>query len=235
MKIDDSKIQSHIQKARMLGLNVETVEQGLSSIYYIIHKSSLEHIILIPSSTVYTGHILLSRQLNGNVRVIGGSGITDAEEMFRVESARSINILDLTEFDASNIENMSSMFWGRYIDEIRFGDFNTSKVKDMSYMFYSCAAKSLDLSSFDTSNVEDMNHMFEDCAAQYLNLKSFNTRKVRDMSNMFDGMAIEGLDLTSFDASNTVHMDDMFNVFEGTIKAHDDKILDRYRNDTAYS
>jgi len=60
---------------------------------------------------------------------------------------------------------MSWMFWDcSSLESIDLSSFDTSKVNDMSSMFNSCSSlESIDLSSFNTSNVNDMSCMFYDC------------------------------------------------------------------------
>ena len=68
-------------------------------------------------------------------------------------------------------------------------NFNTSNVTDMSYMFCYCYAITLlDLRNFDTTNCRDMSSMFKYCTAiTLLDLRSFDTTNCRDMSYMFIG------------------------------------------------
>lgn len=63
-------------------------------------------------------------------------------------STNSINDLDLSNFDTSNVTDMSYMFMGNQSANLNLSSFNTSNVTSMSYMFSSCAADVLDLSSF---------------------------------------------------------------------------------------
>ena len=100
-----------------------------------------------------------------------------------------------------------------YIKEIELSDFDTSNVTDMSYMFAGCEAlKSLDLSSFDTSKVTAMAGMFSNCyALESLDLSKFDTSNVTDMSNMFDCCGtLTSLDLSNFNTSNVESMEKMF-------------------------
>ena len=51
------------------------------------------------------------------------------------------------------------------LESIDLSSFNTTNVKDMSYMFNGCSSlKSIDLSSFNTTNVKDMSFMFYECS-----------------------------------------------------------------------
>ena len=89
-----------------------------------------------------------------------------------------LEYLDLSNFDTSNVTNMSYMFnQCQNLKEIKgINKFITSKATEMELMFNSCSElKYLDLSHFDTSNVKDMRLMFGDCDnLKYLNLLNFS-------------------------------------------------------------
>ena len=73
------------------------------------------------------------------------------------------------------------------ITNIDLSNFDTSNVSDMSSMFYQCSGlTSLDLSNFDTSNVTTMYSMFNLCSGlQELDLSNFNTDKITTIGYMF--------------------------------------------------
>ena len=112
-------------------------------------------------------------------------------------SFSSLETIDLTYLDTSQVTNMSSMFsFARSgpstnytnLTTVIFGDFwNTSQVTAMSSMFFGCDALiNLDLSKFDTSQVTDMSSMFSGCNnLTNLDLSTFNMSQVTDMSRMF--------------------------------------------------
>lgn len=93
-----------------------------------------------------------------------------------------ISNIDLSNFDTSNVADMSSMFADmNQIKELNLSSFDTSKVTNMSSMFKGMYGfKSLDVSNFDTSNVIDMSSMFQGTwQLVSLNLLNFNTSKVK--------------------------------------------------------
>ena len=102
----------------------------------------------------------------------------------------SLENLDLSTFDTSNVINMRSMFfYCTSLKKITFGDkFTTSNVISMNDMFSSCSSlTSIDLSTFDTSNVTNMEDMFFDCKSlTSLDLSYFNISKVTNMNDMFE-------------------------------------------------
>ena len=110
--------------------------------------------------------------------------------MFR--GCQSLTALDLSSFDTSKVENMSSMFRGcQSLTALDISSFDTSNVTSMGGMwrgmFSDCSSlTALDLSNFDTSKVTDMREMFSSCSSlTTLDLSNFDTSKVMDMNSMF--------------------------------------------------
>ena len=141
--------------------------------------------------------------------------ITDLAGFF--EGCKNIILLDLSNFDSSNVTNMKCMFSDCIqLKEIR-GMFRlkTNKVTNMKAMFQICKElEYLDLSSFDTSNVTDMCYMFTQCnkLKEIKGTNNFNTKKVTNMEAMFQKCnELEYLNLTNFDTSNVTSMKCMFN------------------------
>ena len=95
---------------------------------------------------------------------------------------------------------------------VGLSNFDTSQVTNMSAMFDGCGAKELNLNNWDTSNVTDMNNMFSACNnLEKINLKSFNTKNVKNMHDMFFGCPkLRKLDLSSFETPNLTNIGLMF-------------------------
>jgi surface protein len=74
-------------------------------------------------------------------------------------------------------------------------NFNTSNVTNMSYMFCTCSGlTNLDLSNFITSNVTNMSAMFRYCKSlTNLDIRKFGFTKVTNYSGMFDEVPIDCL------------------------------------------
>lgn len=107
-------------------------------------------------------------------------------------------------FDSlSNINN--------FIEKIDLSDYDTSNIVDMSLMFSNCNYD-IDLSKFDTSNVTSMCCMFSCCSNLVeLDLSSFNTTKVEYIQCMFGGCtSLISLDLSNFDARSFKNYEYMF-------------------------
>ena len=141
-----------------------------------------------------------------------------SNEMFFSKSdeqkIKNILEIDLSNFDTSEVTNMSNMFYGMSnLTTLNVSHFNTSKVTDMSLMFHDVRnLTSLNLSNFDTSKVTDMHNMFYGMSnLTTLDLSNFDTSKVTSMGLMFYGMSnVTALDLSNFDTSKVTNMGNMF-------------------------
>ena len=127
----------------------------------------------------------------------------------------SIEYIDMSIFDTSQVTDMSYMFSGdESLEEIYFGrNFNTSNVTNMSHMFEDTWLEELDLSSFDTSKVTDMSYMFStNDNLQVLNLgNKFDTSNVTNMAYMFEEACVQEINLgDKFDTSSVINMEGMF-------------------------
>ena len=142
----------------------------------------------------------------------------DSSEMFfskyGEQKIKNILDLDLSNFDTSQVTNMSSMFRGMSnLTTLNLSNFDTSQVTNMDSMLASVSnLTTIDLSSFDTSKVTDISAMFYDLSNLItLNLSNFDTSRVTNMQDMFYGMRnLTTIDLSSFDASKVTRMRAMF-------------------------
>ena len=143
---------------------------------------------------------------------------TDSSKMLYLASSeqkiKNVLEIDLSNFDTSNVTDMSYMFYGMSnLTTLDLSNFNTSQVTDMKYMFtYMFNLTTLDLSSFNTFKVTDMNHMFSATRnLTTLDLSNFDTSKVINMQYMFSGMRnLTTLNLSNFDTSKVTNMYGMF-------------------------
>jgi len=142
----------------------------------------------------------------------------DSSEMFfskyGEQKIKNILDLDLSNFDTSQVTNMSSMFRGMSnLTTLNLSNFDTSQVTNMDSMLASVSnLTTIDLSSFDTSKVTDISAMFYDLSnLTTLNLSNFDTSQVTNMQDMFYGMRnLTTIDLSSFDTSKVTDMSLMF-------------------------
>ena len=109
----------------------------------------------------------------------------------------------------TNLFNMCSN-----ITKIDLSNFDSSNINDMSYMFYGCTSLiSLDFNNFDTSTVVDFNSMFAGCTSlTSLNLNNFGTEQTSYMNNMFSGCSnLTILDISYFTIGENTVINNIFN------------------------
>ena len=142
------------------------------------------------------------------------SQVTDMSGMFYGKP--NLATLNLSNFDTSKVINMGSMFSSMFnLTTLNLSSFNTANVTDMSAMFAGLPnLATLDLSRFDTSNVTDMRGMFYEASnLSVLDLSNFNTSKVTNMEAMFYNMvSLTLLDLSSFNTPEVTKMSNMFSL-----------------------
>ena len=147
-----------------------------------------------------------------NVTLKFNNNIDTCKKMF--SGLDYIKEVDLSEFDASKVTDMSDMFsHSNNIEIIKFGRINTSSVKDMQYMFYGCNnLLSIDITNFDTSQVTHMGWMFFGCSKLIsIDVSKFNTSLVTCMNSMFCNCNnLLELDLSNFDTTQVTEMCYMF-------------------------
>ena len=126
----------------------------------------------------------------------------------------SLISLDLSNFDTSQVTDMSSMFSSCFsLISLDLSNFDTSLVTDKKYMFSSCSTlTSLDLTNFNTSLVTDMKFMFGDCSSlTSLDLSNIDTSLFANMSSMFDHcINLEYINLKNFNESKLNYSNDIF-------------------------
>ena len=177
-------------------------------------------------------------EINNTIELIWYDNLKSCRNLFY--GCSNINAIDLSEFDTSQVEDISYMFYKcislislnltnintehvkttrsmffecHSLISLDLSNFITSQVENMVYMFYYCISlKSLDLSTFDTYNVINITGLFYNCRSlNSLNLSNFNTSKITDMQYMFiNCSSLSSLDLSNFDFSEVTSMSCMF-------------------------
>ena len=130
--------------------------------------------------------------------------------------------MDLSNWDVSNVKNMSHMFDlnktglkfpKKYnIIDLNISSWDVSNVEDMSYMFNSCTFKS-DISSWVVSNVTNMSHMFSTSyffhhLGGWKHHIPYNHKKNKRISNLM--LEKYKLNLSTWNVSNVTNMSHMF-------------------------
>ena len=179
---------------------------NMSYMYLPVESGDWDSVVVLTTNNNDVKPTLLNKIYNSDVELMSS---------VRLRYYSSLENLDLSSFNTSNVISMDSMFSNcSSLTGLDLSSFNTSNVISMDSMFQSCSNLiNLDLSSFNTSNVTDMYAMFDNCSSLIsLNLSSFNTSNITNMSSMFPGCSsLTNLNLSSFNTSNVTNMSGMFN------------------------
>ena len=177
-------------------------------------RSCDSRIVIVCSGTAY---IKVGEERDKKIRLKEGENVISVNDYpelkygFSMENnpimwteglPQHISRINLSDYDTSEITDMSMMFLGcSSLVSLDLSGFDTSQVTDMGWMFCGCSSlESLDLSGFDTSQVTDMGSMFHGCSSLWaLDLSGFDTSRVTKMGSMFYGCSsLKSLDLSSF-------------------------------------
>ncbi|MGM9878057.1 MAG: BspA family leucine-rich repeat surface protein [Bacilli bacterium] len=183
---------------------------------YLTDKNSTNAITQAPCSSVNGKPIISmenafsrSKATSIDLSNFDTSNVVNMSNMFTASEASVIKGLE--HLNTSNVTNMRGMFWASKATTISgLQGLNTSKVTDMSWMFSYTNVDTLNLNNFDTSNVTDMDSMFYESKVSTLKIDNFDTKNVTGMGCMFSYTNITSLNLSSFDTSNVTDMRTMF-------------------------
>jgi surface protein len=186
--------------------------------------------------------------LNSELSTFCTSKIINMESMMSfLSNFFYLNEVDISNWDVSNVTNMSLMFQQTdYVNGIEYWDvssvlymgymfnessvlsdlsnWNVSNVTNMYGMFWCIHEVNINnIESWDVSNVTNMSKMFGCYGGPFVeNISSWDVSNVNDMSEMFLGSSFNG-DISNWDVSNVTNMSGMFgrSSFNGDISNWD--------------
>lgn len=140
------------------------------------------------------------------------SNVTSMRGMFAdCKNLKSVNLLGI---DTSNVTNMRSMFADcQSLESVDLSQLNTTNVTDMSELFFGCKKLiSVDLSALRTTSVTNATRMFSGCESlKSISLSGLDLSNVTDMNNMFGSCkSLENINLQGLDTSKVTNMSWMF-------------------------
>ena len=182
---------------------------GQDSIYHIEFRkvSSMSGISGIDVSAKHNNSIIAYKPNSTTYYIVSTKKILankDASNMFNT-TYKTLQTLDLTNFDIGQSENIESMFDGQEtLTEIKnIENMHTYHVKNMDTTFYYCSSlRRLDLSKWNTANVTSMRGTFGACGASTINVANWNISSCTNMRSTFMNMEnLTSLDLSGWDTS----------------------------------
>jgi surface protein len=120
---------------------------------------------------------------------------------------------NISNWNTSNVTNMSNMFNGASSFNQDIGNWNTTKVTDMSAMFFGAASFNQKIGDWNTTNVTNMSYMYAEAVSFNQNIGNWNTSNVTNMSNMFFtifGGSPFNQDIGNWNTSKVTNMFSMF-------------------------
>ena len=140
------------------------------------------------------------------------SNVIDMSSMF--SECTNLESLDLRNLKLSSVTNLDSMFKScSSLKEIDLSNLDATSVTTMSSMFFNCTSLTyINLSNIKLGSLKDMSYLFYQCESlSRINLLNLNTETVETMSHMFSGcQALKSLNLSDFDTSSVKDMEEMF-------------------------
>ena len=136
---------------------------------------------------------------------------------YRVEKIKQLN---LNNWDVSNVNDMSKMFWSSNFNYLDLNDWNTINVKNMYEMFRETRdLETLKVSNWNTSNVTNMTAMFfiypnkeqGNSKLKELDVSKWDVSNVEDFRYMFEGQdKLEKLNVSNLNPIKAKSMYYMF-------------------------
>jgi surface protein len=126
-----------------------------------------------------------------------------------IEGGSSFN-QDISQWNTSNVTDMSGMFsWCTSFNQ-PLGNWDVSNVNDMSSTFNSASSFNQDISQWNTGNVTDMSFMFGSADTFNKDIGNWNVSSVMDMKYMFISANNFNQDIGSWNVSNVTDMTALF-------------------------
>ena len=213
-KEDDWKYENENELKENIEIKINEKIIEFSYVYKFEEEGKYNIEYLFLKNYTKTNHMFYNCEniTNLNLSNFDATDVIDMSCMF--QNCKSLTILNLSNLDSQNVINMCGMFMDcTSLTNLDLSNFNTQNVNDMYGLFNGCKSLvSLDLSSFNTQNVIDMGSMFNSCKSlTSLDLYSFNTKNVTNMGGMFDDCnSLNNLDLSNFNTENVTNMSLMF-------------------------
>lgn len=142
---------------------MRTIYEFLLNEHLLKNKTAVKEYLYHPTKPKELRDIIidLSKKGETNFNNIDTSAMTSMDSVFL--ALKYINEIDISEWDVSNVTDMSDMFNGCENFTADLSGWDVSSVNNMQAMFCECKKFDSDISNWDVSNVKDASLMFYDC------------------------------------------------------------------------
>ena len=134
---------------------------------------------------------------------------TKVTDMIRTFGLSSFN-QDISNWDVSNVRNMTHMFYRAEKFNQPLNNWNVSNVTNMEGMFFWTKSFNQPLNNWNVANVRNMSEMFLMASSFNQPLNNWNVSNVRNMRYMFQVAGKFNQPLNNWDVSNVTDMQAMF-------------------------
>lgn len=162
----------------------------------------------IPSTVTTVASMFQSTSFNGDISNWDTSNVKDMSQMFYLNNEFN---KPLNSWDTSKVTNFSNMFASSPAFNQSLNDWDTSSATTMQGMFAKAAAFNGNISSWDVSNVTNMQGTFNGATVFNQPIGSWNTSKVTTMDSMFPAAKAFNQPIGSWNTGKVTNMNNMFN------------------------
>lgn len=169
--VDEFSVLQYGSKKRVVLKKVKKLGNGIYTIPNFVDE------IAPGAFNEYVGDKL--KVISNNKRIVKIDGVF---------SDTKVDVLDLVDFDVTNVKSMTYAFSGSTASMMGFSStFEYAEIKNMSCAFKGCKnLKYLDIQFWNVREVTDMHEMFKGCARlAALNLRSWSVYHAINMEGMF--------------------------------------------------
>ena len=146
-----------------------------------------------------------------DISKVNTSEITDMSRLFPIEFGTSDFNYDISNWDVSNVKDMSFMFDTSHFNG-NIANWDVSNVTNMLGMFEYAVDFNSDISNWDVSNVRNMKVMFDSALSFNQDISNWDVSNVRNMIGMFeskDDCSNFNQNIEKWNVSKVIYMDVM--------------------------
>ena len=208
-KTSDKKALTYLNKSIIFGFEITEIKAACNNFCYLIKQGVGKYVLYIPEDVKIPRKLGSELEhkleaLRGDLQVIGGKGIVDAESLF---ANIRVKELDLSRMSLESCRTAVNMFYYAYVRNLIMGEKNTPYLNNTRGMFkyfnsdilFEDSVKiEIDLNSWDMSNVEIMIDMFFLANISELYIDNWNINKDCVITGAFNNIQVDTLNLKAF-------------------------------------